>query len=148
MGRVYDALRRAKSAEENGTGAQKKSKATERLNGAAFNPAARSVIAESVEEHPWDRSTLFTATAERDAHTSAPTAHTDAPNGSALPAGQALRDAGATLGAAGSERTAEFPAQEISAARVEPHLVAITQPHSPYCEQFRALRTSILHTAE
>jgi capsular exopolysaccharide synthesis family protein len=36
----------------------------------------------------------------------------------------------------------------VSAARVEPHLVAITQPRSPYCEQFRSLRTRILQAGE
>ena len=36
----------------------------------------------------------------------------------------------------------------ISAARVEPHLVAITQPRSAYCEQFRSLRTRILQAGE
>ncbi|MGA9994223.1 MAG: CpsD/CapB family tyrosine-protein kinase, partial [Pyrinomonadaceae bacterium] len=36
----------------------------------------------------------------------------------------------------------------ISTARVEPHLVAITQPRSPYCEQFRSLRTRVLHAGE
>jgi capsular exopolysaccharide synthesis family protein len=36
----------------------------------------------------------------------------------------------------------------ISAARVEPHLVAITQPRSAYNEQFRALRTRVLQAGE
>jgi capsular exopolysaccharide synthesis family protein len=36
----------------------------------------------------------------------------------------------------------------ISAARVEPHLVAITQPRSAYNEQFRSLRTRILQAGE
>jgi receptor protein-tyrosine kinase/non-specific protein-tyrosine kinase len=34
------------------------------------------------------------------------------------------------------------------AARVEPHLVAITAPRSPECEQFRALRTRLLQASE
>ena len=42
----------------------------------------------------------------------------------------------------------EFVSQDISIERVEPHLVAITQPRSPYCEQFRSLRTRILQTAQ
>ncbi len=36
----------------------------------------------------------------------------------------------------------------ILAARVEPHLVAITEPRSPECEQFRALRTRLLEAGE
>jgi capsular exopolysaccharide synthesis family protein len=34
------------------------------------------------------------------------------------------------------------------AARVEPHLVAITEPRSPECEQFRSLRTRLLQAGE
>jgi capsular exopolysaccharide synthesis family protein len=34
------------------------------------------------------------------------------------------------------------------AARVEPHLVAITEPRSPECEQFRILRTHLLQARE
>jgi capsular exopolysaccharide synthesis family protein len=33
-------------------------------------------------------------------------------------------------------------------ARVEPHLIAITDPRSPHAEQYRALRTRILHAGE
>jgi capsular exopolysaccharide synthesis family protein len=60
----------------------------------------------------------------------------------------ASRDAGATLGAAGAARAADFASYTISAARVEPHLVAITQPRSAYNEQFRSLRTRILQAGE
>jgi len=80
---------------------------------------------------------------------SASTAHTaQAPAGSALPDGIASRAAGATLGAAGAARAAEFMSYTISAARVEPHLVAITQPRSAYNEQFRSLRTRVLQAGE
>src|SRR6266581_133082 len=34
------------------------------------------------------------------------------------------------------------------AARIEPHLVAITQPRSGYNEQYRALRTRVLQAGE
>jgi capsular exopolysaccharide synthesis family protein len=60
----------------------------------------------------------------------------------------ASRAVGATLDAAGATRTAEFVSYDVSAARVEPHLVAITQPRSAYCEQFRSLRTRILQAGE
>jgi capsular exopolysaccharide synthesis family protein len=83
------------------------------------------------------------------AHVSASIEHTErASGGSALPAGQASRDAGATLGAVGSTRTPEFVSLDISAARVEPHLVAITQPRSPHAERYRSLRTRVLHASE
>src|SRR6266566_8999355 len=83
------------------------------------------------------------------AYDSASTAHTsEAASGPALPAGTASRDAGATLGAVGSARAVEFSSREVSTARVEPHLVAITDPRSPECEQFRALRTQLLQAGE
>jgi capsular exopolysaccharide synthesis family protein len=58
------------------------------------------------------------------------------------------RAAGATLNAARPARARSFVAYDVSAARVEPHLVAITQPRSSYCEQFRSLRTRILQAGE
>src|SRR6476660_7415466 len=80
---------------------------------------------------------------------SASTAHTaDVPGGSALPGGLASRDAGATLDAAGSARAGGFVSYDISPARVEPHLIAVSQPRSAYCEQFRSLRTRILQAGE
>jgi capsular exopolysaccharide synthesis family protein len=82
------------------------------------------------------------------ATTSAPNEHTVTTGGSALPAGSASRAAGATLGAAGSARTPEFVTLDISAARVEPHLVAITQPRSGHAERYRSLRTRVLHAGE
>lgn len=95
---------------------------------------------------------LFTASrhfqSPETAHTSASTEQTGTHGGSALPAAQASRTAGATLGAAGSARTPDFFTLEISAARVEPHLVAVTQPRSSHAERFRSLRTRILHAGE
>jgi capsular exopolysaccharide synthesis family protein len=86
--------------------------------------------------------------APESAHISASTEHTGSPDGSALPDGSASRAAGATLGAGGSARSAEFVTLDISVARVEPHLVAITQPRSAHAERFRSLRTRILHAGE
>src|SRR6185295_963814 len=86
---------------------------------------------------------------EKTVRSSASTAHTaDVPDGSALPGGMASRDVGATLGAAEAARAGGFVSYEISPARVEPHLVAISQPRSAYCEQFRALRTRVLQAGE
>jgi capsular exopolysaccharide synthesis family protein len=52
------------------------------------------------------------------------------------------------LDAAGAARAGGFVSYDISPARVEPHLVAISQPRSAYCEQFRSLRTRILQAGE
>jgi len=73
--------------------------------------------------------------------------------GTALPDSLSDITAGATLNAMGSTRAAErrlpeFPAWTIEAERVEPRLVAITHPHSTYCEEYRNLRTQILHKSQ
>ena len=139
MGRVYDALKRAESAQRH----NHKSFSAAR-NG---NSDKLSVFAsKNDQEHPWSASPFTAMPAAID---SAPTAHTaEETGGPALPGGPASRDAGATLGAVGSARAARFTSRDILAARVEPHLVAITEPRSPECEQFRALRTRVLEAGE
>jgi capsular exopolysaccharide synthesis family protein len=77
----------------------------------------------------------------------------DSSVGTALPDSLSEITAGATLNAIGSTRAAEkrlpeFSAWTIEAERVEPRLVAITQPHSNYCEEYRSLRTQILHRSQ
>jgi len=141
MGRVYDALKRAESAQRHN---HKPSDFSGRRNG---NPDNVSVFArKNGQEHPWSASPFTAMPAGID---SAPTAHTaEETGGPALPGGPASRDAGATLGAVGSARAARFTSRDILAARVEPHLVAITEPRSPECEQFRALRTRLLEAGE
>ena len=134
MGRVYDALKRASDEEQNGK--RRASAETVKERPAGSNGASRK----NGEEHPWDRAPLYT--------TSASTAHTEELIGSALPEMFASRAAGATVDADGPTRVLEFAAHSISNARVEPHLVAITQPRSPYCEQFRSLRTRVLQAGE
>jgi capsular exopolysaccharide synthesis family protein len=78
-------------------------------------------------------------------------------NGS--PIGMALPDigteftAGATLNAVSLTRAAEnrlpdFIRWTVEAERVEPRLVAITSPHSTYCEEYRSLRTHVLHKSQ
>ena len=139
MGRIYDALKRAESAPRPSS-----SKSTFRQNGNSDNVSV--FVPRNGQEHPWERSAF---TGVPSAFDSASTAHTtEATGGPALPGGPASRDAGATLGAVGSARAAEFSSRDISAARVEPHLVAITEPRSPECEQFRALRTRLLQANE
>lgn len=138
MGRVYEALKRA-AVQPSGV---KPQNTTRRSDGAGLPPAAREI-----EEQLIAASSILTS--RETAYSSASTAHTaEVSDGSALPDGIASRAAGATLGAAGAARAAEFMSYTISAARVEPHLVAITQPRSAYNEQFRALRTRVLQAGE
>jgi len=138
MGRVYDALKRAESSQR----FFKPSKPSG--NGNSDNVAY--FVRKNSHEHPWEGSP-FTGMPE--AFNSASTAHTEEKTGGpALPGGPASRDAGATLDAVGSARAVEYSSREVLAARVEPHLVAITEPRSPECEQFRSLRTCLLQAGE
>jgi capsular exopolysaccharide synthesis family protein len=139
MGRIYDALKRAESAQRPSS-----SKSTFRQNGNSDNVSM--FVPRNGQEHPWERSAF---TGMPSAFDSASTAHTtEATGGPALPGGPASRDAGATLGAVGSARAVKFSTREVLTARVEPHLIAITEPRSPECEQFRALRTRLLQAGE
>jgi len=168
MGRVYEALKRAaeqngaKAKEEDAVAREEKSVAPAEANGhrraaeesahsAGVRPApdeagAAGAGAEEAAEFLFRRSRHFQS--PEAATVSASNEHTVTPGGTALPAGSASRAAGATLGAAGSARTPEFVTLDISAARVEPHLVAITQPRSGHAERFRSLRTRVLHAGE
>lgn len=166
MGRVYDALKRA--AEANGAKAKDTNGAKAKRDAAAIadevtlvvEPAAANggersnggaahapVAAVPTPEHLFESSRHFRA--PEAAHVSAPNERTEPSVGSALPDGLASRVAGATLGAAGSARAGrEVQSLDITAARVEPHLVAVTQPNSPHAERFRSLRTRVLHAGE
>ena len=77
----------------------------------------------------------------------------DSTIGKALPDLKSKNSAGATLNAVGSTRIAdkrlpEFASWDVEAERVEPRLIAITQPNSNYCEEYRSLRTQILHKSQ
>jgi capsular exopolysaccharide synthesis family protein len=150
MGRVYEALKRA--AEQNGSQAGTAEAADEEKAVAPLSESNGNGHAHAPEGAPHATEYLFNASrhfqSPETAHTPAPNEQTLAPGGSALPAGQASRTAGATLGAAGSARTPEFVSLDVSAARVEPHLVAITQPRSSHAERYRSLRTRVLHAGE
>ncbi|HEX8422751.1 MAG TPA: hypothetical protein VF634_05030, partial [Pyrinomonadaceae bacterium] len=175
MGRVYEALKRA--AENGGANTKGKDETNARraASAAAVEDEEVTLVTEAPTSAPHANghangnsnghanggnhaapsevvlrrtSALFNAPAGQ-AHVSASAEHIDAATvGSALPGGQASRVAGATAGAVGSTRALEFPTVEISHARVEPHLIAITDPRSPHAEQYRALRTRILHAGE
>jgi capsular exopolysaccharide synthesis family protein len=138
MGRVYDALKRAESAP--------RSFKTSKSSGNGNSDNVAYFVRKNSPEHPWEGSPF---TGMPSAFNSASTAHTEEKTGGpALPGGPASRDAGATLDAVGSARAAEYSSREVLAARVEPHLVAITEPRSPECEQFRSLRTRLLQAGE
>ncbi len=140
MGRVYDALKRAESAPRT----FKPTSSSVSRNGNSDNVSY--FVQKHGNEHPWEGSPF---TAMPAAFNSASTAHTaEGTTGKALPGGSTSRDAGATLDAVGSTRAVEFASREVLAARVEPHLVAITKPRSPECEQFRSLRTRLLQASE
>ena len=146
MGRVFDAIRRSSTTQDNGAQKPRPSQRTEssehRSGGDKQIPNARQV-----EEQLFSGSSIMAQ--NNGVHSSASTAHTaDAPGGSALPGGMTSRAVGATLGAAGATRAAGFVSYDVSAARVEPHLVAVSQPRSGYCEQFRSLRTRLLQAGE
>src|SRR6266446_501483 len=146
MGRVFEALRRANTTPK--SGASKEHSDSSRRDGAPGPAQAELRSARQIEEELFRGSSIISIS-EDAARSSASTAHTaDVPDGSALPGGMASRDVGATLGAAGAARAGGFVSYDISPARVEPHLVAITQPRSAYCEQFRSLRTRVLQAGE
>lgn len=146
MGRVFDAIRKSSTASSNGSAAKRQQPSdSERREGSGI---AGSPSAQEIEERLFAGSTIMAISKEA-ARSSASSAHTtDVPDGSALPGGIASRDAGATLDAAGTTRAGGYVSYDISPSRVEPHLVAISQPRSAYCEQFRALRTRILQAGE
>ena len=144
MGRVFDAIRRSSATQKSGAAKLRPSQSSGHRSGGTDRaiPSAREV-----EEQLLSGSSIMAI--DNAVQSSASTAHTaDAPGGSALPGGMTSRAVGATLGAAGATRAAEFVSYDVSAARVEPHLVAISQPRSGYCEQFRSLRTRLLQAGE
>ena len=144
MGRVFDAMRRHSATDNNGSAAKPTAKSEHREE----RPRVTGLpSAEQVEEQLLSGSTIMSVS-HKTVQSSASTAHTaDVPGGSALPGGIASRDAGATLGAAEATR-AGFVTFDVSPSRVEPHLIAVSQPRSAYTEQFRSLRTRILEAGE
>ncbi|HEY8187930.1 MAG TPA: CpsD/CapB family tyrosine-protein kinase [Pyrinomonadaceae bacterium] len=146
MGRVYDALKRANAS---GAGSARPRQLPD-------SPPPRGEIrthgivpsGKEIEEQIFSVSSILTPR-EDAVKSSAFTAHTaNASDGMALPEGNASRAAGATLNAARPARATGLVSYDVDPARVEPHLVAITQPRSAYCEQFRSLRTRILQAGE
>ena len=145
MGRVFDAMRRHSAADNNGDAAKPKANSEHRKE--SPRPAGLP-SPEQIEEQLLAGSTIMSVPG-KPVRSSASTAHTaDVPGGSALPGGIASRDAGATLGAAEATRAGGFVTFDVSPSRVEPHLIAVSQPRSAYTEQYRELRTKILQAGE
>lgn len=147
MGRVYDALKRA--------GAENAQPAAHQVNHSIHSIPRGDIGAHApvpagtqIEEQLFNVSSIL-GSAEHAVKSSAFTAHVaNASDGTALPEGTASRVVGATLNAARPARVGGLVSYDVEAARVEPHLVAITQPRSAYCEQFRSLRTRVLQAGE
>jgi len=145
MGRVFEAIKRSGVAQPGGASDREPHNSPPRgeVRNHRVVPTAKQI-----EEQLRSLSSIL-GPVEEPVKSSAFTAHTaNAFDGTALPGGTASRAAGATLNAVRPARAASFVAYDVAAARVEPHLVAITQPRSAYCEQFRALRTRILQAGE
>jgi capsular exopolysaccharide synthesis family protein len=73
--------------------------------------------------------------------------------GTALPDSGSELTAGAKLNAEVLTRSAgrhipDFVKWTVDPERVEPRLVAITSPNSSYCEEYRSLRTHVLHKSQ
>ncbi|HEX3249101.1 MAG TPA: CpsD/CapB family tyrosine-protein kinase [Pyrinomonadaceae bacterium] len=145
MGRVFDAMRRHSATDNNGNAA----KATPKSEHREDSPAVTGLPSvDQIEEQLLSHSKIMSVPGKT-VRGSASTAHTaDVPGGSALPGGIASRDAGATLGAAEATRAGGFITFDVSPSRVEPHLIAVSQPRSAYTEQFRSLRTKVLEAGE
>jgi capsular exopolysaccharide synthesis family protein len=145
MGRVLDAIRRA-NADGQGNVRKVQPVNSERPR---ENPSTAPLASARQIEERLSGSSSFMPVSQETAQNSASSAHTaDVSDGLALPIGIASRDVGATLGAAGAARVGGYVSYDISPTRVEPHLVAVTQPRSAYCEQFRSLRTKLLQAGE
>jgi len=145
MGRVFDAMRRHSATDNNGNAAQPQATPEHRDEKPRVTNLPSS---EQIEEQLLSGSTIMSVHS-KPVRSSASTAHTaDVPGGSALPGGIDSRDAGATLGAAEATRAGGFVTYDISPSRVEPHLIAVSQPRSAYTEQYRNLRTKVLQAGE
>ena len=144
MGRVYDALKRAGATDAKVRAPQ----VHESVHRGEIRTHRIVPSGTEIEEQLFKASSS-SRRAEAPVQSSAFTAHTaDASDGMALPERPASRAVGATLNAVRPARASGLVSYDVDAARVEPHLVAITQPRSAYCEQFRSLRTRILQAGE
>jgi len=75
-----------------------------------------------------------------------PAPFTDTAQSDLEPINIGLADPGDFGSAAAEEK--RLPEITVDIDRVNPHLVAITQPNSAYCEEYRNLRTQVLHKSQ
>jgi capsular exopolysaccharide synthesis family protein len=145
MGRVFDAIRKSSTPDSNPV--KPDSRDQERPED---NRRTRPVLpsAREIEEQIFAGSTIVHVSSEAKQGSASSAHNADVSDGATLTRGIASHDAGATLDAAGATRSGGFETLYVSPERVEPHLIAITQPRSAYCEQFRSLRTRILQAGE
>ena len=144
MGRVFDAIKKSSTADSKVANPDPGN--NDRREESGQTPLLPST--REIEAQIFAGSTIVHVSKDTQ-HSSASSAHNaDVSDGPTLTRGIASRDAGATLDAAGATRSGGFRKFYVSPERVEPHLIAITQPRSAYCEQFRALRTRILQAGE
>ncbi len=132
-------------------------KQTEETSGAAETPKGMVLPFERVDRNAVKRTTPPEMFADNNFKIGTPgsafNGQSDSSVGTALPDSLSEITAGATLNATGATRSVEkrlpdFTVWNVEAERVEPRLVAITQPHSTYCEEYRNLRTQILHKSQ
>lgn len=145
MGRVFDAIRRSSTTDgkvEKPDSGDKEHR-EENARTSPLLPSAREI-----EEQIFAGSTIVHVSSDGQAGSASSAHNADLSDGATLTRGIASHDAGATLDAAGATRSGGFESFSVSPERVEPHLIAITQPRSGYCEQFRSLRTRILQAGE
>jgi len=144
MGRVFDAIKKSSTADDHAAKSDSGNK--DHREASSHIPLLPST--REIEAQIFAGSTIVHVSDETQ-HSSASSAHNaDVSDGATLTRGIASHDAGATLDAAGATRSGGFERFYVSPERVEPHLIAITQPRSAYCEQFRSLRTRILQAGE
>ena len=127
MLRICDTLRRANAAEPFGSTARQLRRSNPR---GEVRPHRIVPSAKQIEEQIFRVSSILFRK-EDAVNSSAFTAHTaNASDGTALPDGSASRAVGATLNAARPARAMGSVSYDVDPARVDPHLVAITQPRS------------------
>ena len=145
MGRVFDAIRKSSTADGKPAKPDSGDKKPPEDSG---RPRPLLPSTREIEEQIFAGSTIVHVSSEAEQSSASSAHNADVSDGATLTRGIAPHDAGATLDAAGPTRSGGFESFIISPERVEPHLIAITQPRSAYCEQFRSLRTRILQAGE
>jgi capsular exopolysaccharide synthesis family protein len=145
MGRVFDAIRRSSTADGK---VAKPEVEDQESREESERPRPLLPSAREIEEQIFAGSTIVHVSSDTQQGSASSAHNADVSDGPTLTRGIGSHDAGATLDAAGATRSGGFEKYYVSPERVEPHLIAITQPRSVYCEQFRALRTRILQAGE